>query len=343
MPLRSSGGVVSLKRPRWKASRLSQKDRKRSLFRPFPALIIFLGLLVAVLYMLPEQSAVSAGEGGSRPSVRPRRSPGQLRAIAAMRTPPPAATNPVAPFVSLLGPGATTYLGSMASLRELPAVLSSNQVETLRALVSIPYSPSNSLSVLEFNGIKNVAADILLQQPAFPAEFLADLVLQHADPTQDEVWRDYCLQMLTSGYLNLAGRTGGESGPSDPDAEAARELALATLKGAGTAGGGTWPGTALLGLNTILAAESSAFPREELDSRILIVLADTSASEAALITASRLAGMGNLEDARPSLEALSKSSSSELVRTAASKSLSDLSEKEVISNQLPVISMSTDH
>jgi len=338
MPLRSSGGVVSLKRPRWKASRLSQMDRKRSFFRPFPALIIFLVLLVAVLYMLPEQSSLSAGEGGSRPSVRPRRSPGQLRAIAAMRTPPPAATNPVAPFVSLLGPGATTYLGSMASLRELPAVLSSNQVETLRALVSIPYSSSNSLSVLEFNGIKNVAADILLQQPAFPAEFLADLAVQHADPSQDEVWRDYCLQMLTTGYLNLAGRV-----ESDPDVSSARELALATLKGAGTAGGGTWPGTALLGLNTILASEPSAFPREELDSRILIVLADTSASEAALITASRLAGMANLEAARPSLEALAKSSASELVRNAASKSLSDLSEKEVISNQLPVISMSTDH
>jgi len=301
-------------------------------------LIIFLGLLVTVLYMLPDKSSVSAGEEGFRPSVRSRRSPGQLRAIAAMRTPPPAATNPVAPFVSLLGPGATTYLGSMASLRELPAVLSSNQVETLRALVSIPYSSYNSLSVLEFNGIKNVAADILLQQPSFPAEFLADLVVQHADPSQDEVWRDYCLQMLTSGFLNLSSRT-----ETDPDAPAARELALNTLMTATTAGGPTWPGTALLGLNTILAAESSAFPREELDKRIIAALSDASASEAALITASRLAGMARLESARTSLESLSKSSSSELVRNAAAKSLSDLSEKEVISNQLPVISMSTDH
>jgi hypothetical protein len=270
--------------------------------------------------MLPEQSSVGAGEGGSRPLVRHRRSPGQLRAIAAMRPPPPASTNPVAPFVSLLGPGATTYLGSMAALRELPAVLSSNQVETLRALVSIPYSSSNSLSVLEFNGIKNVAADILLQQPSFPAEFLADLVVQQADPAQDEVWRDYCLQMLTTGYLNLAGRAGG----SDPDVAPARELALNTLMTATSAGGSTWPGTALLGLNTILASEPSAFPREELDSRILNVLADTSASEAALITASRLAGMANLESARPSLEALAKSSASELVRTAAAKSISEI-------------------
>jgi hypothetical protein len=228
----------------------------------------------------------------------------------------------------------------MAALRDLPAILSSNQVETLRALVSIPYSSTNKLSSLEFNGIKNVATDILLQQPAFPAEFLADLVLQHADQAQDEVWRDYCLQMLTTGYLNLAGRVG--VAPDAPlsavavsaEAEAARELALHTLMTAATAGGPTWPGTALLGLNTILAAEPSAFPREELDKRILVPLSDASASEAALITASRLAGMSCLESARPALENLAKSSSSELVRTAAAKSLSDLGPRTLLSATL---------
>lgn len=211
----------------------------------------------------------------------------------------------------------------MAALRAFPSVLSSNQVETLRALVSAPYSPSSPFSPLEFNGVKNVAADILLQQPEFPAEILADLALQHGDPSQDEVWRDYCLQMLTSGYLNLAGRTGGSLRPPDPDAPAARQLALETLMSAASAGGGTWPGTALLGLNTILASEPSAFPREELDSRILYVLSDASASEAALITASRLAGMSRLEAARAPLTVLAASPSG-LVRNAAAKSLSEL-------------------
>jgi hypothetical protein len=235
----------------------------------------------------------------------------------------------------------------MATLRDLPAILSSNQVETLRALVSIPYSSTNKLSSLEFNGIKNVATDILLQQPAFPAEFLADLVLQHADQAQDEVWRDYCLQMLTSGYLNLGKRLRDTDLSAvlsavalakveavSAEAEAARELALHTLMTATTAGGPTWPGTALLGLNTILAAEPSAFPREELDKRILVALSDASASEAALITSSRLAGMSRLESARPALENLAKSSSSELVRTAAAKSLSDLGPRTLLSATL---------
>lgn len=97
--------------------------------------------------------------------------------------------------------------------------------------------------------------------------------------------------MLTTGYLNLAGRAGGSGDAvNDPDVDPARELALNTLMNATSAGGSTWPGTALLGLNTILASEPSAFPREDLDSRILSVLSDRSAREAALITASRLAG-----------------------------------------------------
>jgi hypothetical protein len=286
--------------------------------------------LIAVLFCQKRPAAVTTERSQSianRPVV-PRLTPGQLKAKAIARKPVAVDTNCAAPFVALLGPGATTYLGSMAVLRDLPAILSSNQVETLRALVSIPYSSSNKLSSLEFNGIKNVATDILLQQPTFPAEFLADLVLQHADQAQDEVWRDYCLQMLTTGYLNLAGRVG--VAPDAPlsavsaEAEAARELALHTLMTATTAGGPTWPGTALLGLNTILAAEPSAFPREELDQRIVAALSDASASEAALITASRLAGMSRLESARTALESLSKSSSSELVRAAAAKSLSEL-------------------
>jgi hypothetical protein len=224
----------------------------------------------------------------------------------------------VNPFVSTLGPEATSYTGSIAALRELPAVLSSNQVATLRSLVSEPYNPSCPLSPLEFNGVKNDAACILLQQPGFPADLIADFALQQADPAQDEVWRDYCLQMLTSGYLNIKGR-----GESDLDAPAARELALDTLMSAASAGGNTWPGTAMLGLNTILASEPSAFPREELDKRILSALSDASASEAAQITAIRLAGMSRLDAARAPLAVLA-GSQSELVRNVAAKSLSEL-------------------
>jgi len=261
------------------------------------------------------------------PSNPSRRTPGELKQRALQRTPAAPATNSMAPFISTLGPGATTYLGGMAALRALPPILSTNQVATLRTVIATPYSRTFPLSPLEFNGVKNVAADILLRQPGFPADLLADLALQSSDPAQDEVWRDYCLQMLTTGYLNLSGR--GRSlrqlpdADSDLDAPAARELALDVLMSAASAGGGTWPGTALLGLNTILASNPAAFPRAELDTRILAVLADPSASEAAQITAVRLAGTAGMLAARSDLERLAASPSG-LVRAVAVKSLSEL-------------------
>jgi len=303
--------------------------------------------LTIVLFCQNHLAAVTTERSHSlsNRTVAPRMSPGQLKARAIARKPVAVDTNCAVPFVALLGASATNYMGGMEALRALPATLSSNQVVTLRIVVSLPYNSAMPLSALEFNGIKNVAADILLQQPSFPAEFLADLVIQHADPSQDEVWRDYCLQMLTSGFLNLSSRVG--VAPDAPlsavavaaEAEAARELALHTLMTATTAGGPTWPGTALLGLHTILASEPSAFPREELNKRILAALSDASASEAALITASRLAGMSSLESARPSLDALAKDSVSELVRAVAAKSISEL-DKNVSSNSVKVTAIS---
>ena len=302
---------------------LNKTGNKKPLFCLFLAIVILLSLVGWLCLHFQHNASTDAAPGAQTvlPANQypPRRSTAiELKQGALKRASADSVTNSVHPFVSTLGAGATNYLGSMAAFRKLPAILSTNQVETLRALVSAPYSPSMTLSPLEFNGVKNVAADILLQQPSFPAEMLADLAVQHGDPAQDEVWRDYCLQMLTSGYLNLAGRA-----EADLDAPAARELALETLMSAASAGGNTWPGTALLGLNSILSSEPSAFPREELDRRILSVLSDASASEAALITAARLAGMSRLEAARAPLATLA-GSQSELVRNASAKSISEL-------------------
>ena|GEM_PF-5275568 len=66
----------------------------------------------------------------SNPEIHPsntsRRTPGELKQRALQRTPAAPATNSAAPFVSTLGPGATTYLGGMAALRALPPILSTD-------------------------------------------------------------------------------------------------------------------------------------------------------------------------------------------------------------------------
>lgn len=315
--------LCSLKHPK-ESPKLNKKGKKSKVLLHFVAASLILSLSGA-LYLRyfrddsPGADRQSAANSRSVKQGHVRRTAGELKQRALKRAPSAPETNNATPFVCILGAGATNYLGGIAALRELPAVISTNQTAALRSLVSTAYSSSMALSPLEFNGVKNVAADILLQQPCFPAEFIADLALQSADPAQDEVWRDYCLQMLTTGYLNLKGRS-----EADLDAPAARELALDVLMAAASAGGGTWPGTALLGLNTILASEPAAFPRAELDRRILSALGDASASEAAQITAIRLAGSSRMAAARPALDRLA-SSPSELVRNVAAKSLSELS------------------
>jgi len=82
---------------------------------------------------LGERTVLSATQSDLR-----RRTALELKQAALKRASAGPATNNVNPFVSTLGPKATSYPGSMAALRELPSVLSSNQVATLRALVSEP-------------------------------------------------------------------------------------------------------------------------------------------------------------------------------------------------------------
>lgn len=225
-----------------------------------------------------------------------------------------------APFTSVLGENAKDYRGCIAALRNLPLELNAQQVDDLRSLTAFSYSPATGVSLLEFNGIKNDVASILLQQKDFPADIIADFAVQFENPEQDEVWRDYCIQMLSIGYLNLGKRT-----DDDQVAPIARELALEVLMTASSDTQGVARGTALLGLNTILSSEPDAFPREELDNRILSVLSGSSSDKAAQLTATRLAGLNRLESSRPMLENLSRSSSV-LLRNAAAKSLSELDE-----------------
>ena len=119
-------------------------------------------------------------------------------------------------------------MGCIAALRGLPAELTPEQFDTLRDAIAVPFEPSMPCKPLEFNGLRNAAAEFLLQQPDFPPDLLLDFAVMHEDSAQDPVWRDYCLQMLVTGWQNLAGRGGEESGE-------ARALAVRMLEGAACA------------------------------------------------------------------------------------------------------------
>ena len=209
-------------------------------------------------------------------------------------------------------------MGCIAALRGLPAELTPEQFDTLRDAIAVPFEPSMPCKPLEFNGLRNAAAEFLLQQPDFPPDLLLDFAVMHEDSAQDPVWRDYCLQMLVTGWQNLAGRGGEESGE-------ARALAVRRLEGAACARGNAWPGTALLGLRLVSQSAPTAFPPEKTDRLILGALYDRSASEAARVTALRLAGERRLTEARAMAEELARdAASTPMLRLCAVASLGDL-------------------
>lgn len=220
-------------------------------------------------------------------------------------------------FAHLLSPSATNYQGSICALQALPPVLSAEQVEALRDVLAVPYDPRMPGTLIEFNGVKNAAAEFLLQQPDFPSDLLLDFAFMFDDPAHDPVWRDYCLQMLVTGWLGLSDRGG-------PDASAARDLAVTVLAGAAETRDHTWPGTALLGLHTILSADPDAFSREAFGKMIVAVASDASASEPARITALRLAGSCRVSDARTAALELAKTGATGFLRAAAVATLGEL-------------------
>lgn len=228
-----------------------------------------------------------------------------------------AAGQSVRPYARLAS-SATNYTGCVSALRGLPAALTPAQFETLRDAIAVPFSPGMSCTPLEFNGLRNAAAEFLLQQPDFPPDLLLDFAGMHDDPAQDPVWRDYCLQMLVTGWQNLEGRGGME-------ADEARGLAVKKLLAATGSRSHTWPGTALLGLRLVSESDSAAFPSETLDRMILDVAADRSASEAARVTALRLAGERRLAEARGVAEELARSpAATPMLRVCAVATLGDL-------------------
>ena len=209
-------------------------------------------------------------------------------------------------------------MGCIAALRGLPAELTPEQFDTLRDAIAVPFEPSMPCKPLEFNGLRNAAAEFLLQQPDFPPDLLLDFAVMHEDSAQDPVWRDYCLQMLVTGWQNLAGRGGEESGE-------ARALSVRMLEGAAGTRAHTWPGTALLGLRLISDSDPAAFPPETLDRLILDVVTDRSSSESARLTALRLAGERRLAEAGAAAEALALDpAAAPMLRLCAAATLGDL-------------------
>lgn len=203
---------------------------------------------------------------------------------------------PMHPY-ALFSPSATNYVGCITALRNLPAELTTEQFEAVRSAMALPFESSMPYSELEFNGLRNAAAEFLLQQPEFPPDLLLDFAAMHVDPAQDAVWRNYCLQMLATGWQNLGGR-------DDEGADEARAFSVQMLEGVVNTHRHDWAGTALLGLRLISDSDPDAFAPEELNLLILDVARNQATTESTRLTALRLAGERSLIDVQSTAEAL---------------------------------------
>jgi len=275
--------------------------------------------VILLLFLTDTRSCGEGGESSGCESRTPSNFPSagyispQARA-AVIQLP---AAEVVHPYI-LLSPSATNYTGCIIALRALPAELTPEQFDTLRSVIAVPFDAAMPCTLLEFNGLRNAAAELLLQQPDFPPDLLLDFAGMHEDSTQDEVWRDYCLQMLVTGWQNLAGR-GGD------DAEEARALSVRVLTDAAGTRSHTWPGTALLGLRIVSESDPDAFPPEKTDRLILDVVFDSSSSESARITALRLAGERRITQARAAADALARDAgAAPVLRLCAVATLGDI-------------------
>lgn len=218
-----------------------------------------------------------------------------------------------------ISPFATNYSGSVAALRSLPIELTVEHFDRLRDALAVPYNPSMGFSLVEYNGIRNDAADLLLRQPQFPPDLLFDFSEMFSDSTQDAVWRDYCLQMLATGWQNLASR-------NDPDSEEARALAVSVL-GEAAGAQSRWAGTALLGLQAMMTADASSVDENEFSEQIFHVVSNAAASEQNRVTAIRLAGMHGIYDACPAVREIAQTGETETLRGAAIATLGEIGDE----------------
>ena len=205
----------------------------------------------------------------------------------------------------------------MSALKSLPSRLDSGQIEMLRDLLAVPHDPGRGLSPLAFNGIKNAAADLLVRQVAMPADLVQDFIAMAEDETYDEIWRDYCLQMLPACHERLMER-------NDPGSADARGSALDALRRASSTRLHTWAGTALLGLDAASRLDPAAVSPGEVVARSVAMASDYLNSEAARITALRVAGLHRAPEARAVAWELAQAADSELLRAAAIATLGDV-------------------
>lgn len=157
---------------------------------------------------------------------------------------------------------------------------------------------------------RNAELDAALREPVLPPDFPTRLVAVVRDRTQDEQWRNYCVQVIPECWMRLE-----EDSPARDSLLSALRLAMGERET-------VLPGTALLGFGRL--SERSDDFSDEFVNAVLSVASDPLTRPENRVTALRLAAERGIREIFPSARHWAKSGETPLLRASAAATVRDL-------------------
>lgn len=173
---------------------------------------------------------------------------------------------------------------------------------------------------IAFNGIKNDVLDVLLMQEKLPQGIGSMLVEMYHDKTYDVMWRDYCVQFMSSYYETrwLSGK------PTDQRnrrllrrMQTEQQAIMAAYRDALTETASTIAGTALIGLDALSERDEGIIAPDEVAKAAVEMLGNPTIAEPARISAFAVAASHGVADALPEARIIAQTGETIPVRMAA--------------------------
>lgn len=273
----------------------------------------------------------STGSGGMEITASPQEESSQSA---------PSVDKPVvdlsSPVKALLGLDGQkhNYPSLLKVIGELGLGLSTADVAALMEMLAWPNDRfPEGMTQRGINAVKNDVLDKLMRQTTLPEGLGLQIAEMAANPDNDPVWREYCVQFMGPCYERLStesilttkgtkvteGHEGKDSvnsvsssaaGGEKNESDVIREALFSALDERGT----EMAGTALIGLEN-LSRTHAEFDRALIASKAVSIASDGMASTESRMTALRLAAAGNLKPETGNLKLATADAARELAQT----------------------------
>ncbi len=227
-----------------------------------------------------------------------------LTMVSIMAQPLPRTSSSVdSEIAGICGEASSPYAERVSLIHALPSNLAPEQLERCRVFLASPLA-GQSLTDLEFNGLKNELVFALLRQREGLTELAELLVRMSRAPETDATWRDYCVQFLGKCY------------PRINDARSREAMANALWEALRTQRRGRAAGSAARQLMT-LGRTFPEFPPEKVAATSLDALLDPASSDETNTALLQVCGTLGERGALPTARAIAGRNSAPVLRASA--------------------------